>query len=53
VSEPDERYAEHVRRDEVVEVVEVGPVSVAEVTGTTREGPAVPEPRPLPQPVRA
>jgi hypothetical protein len=42
-----------VRRDEIVEVVEVKPLTVADVQSADREEPVVPEPPIRPQPLRA
>jgi hypothetical protein len=42
-----------VRRDEIVEVVEVKPLTVADVQSGEREEPVVPEPPSRPQPLRA
>lgn len=49
---PAPRYHEGVRRDEIVEVVEVKPLTVADVRAD-REEQVVTEPASQPQPVRA
>ena len=50
---PARRYHRVVRRDEIVEVVEVKPLTVADVRSADREEPVVPEPPIRPQPLRA
>jgi hypothetical protein len=52
-NDPIRRYHRVVRRDEIVEVVEVKPLTVADVQSEGGEEPVVPEPPVRPQPLRA